>query len=270
MGQGVVYQAQRGDWSGYDSVFDRAQAALPPDGILLFSAADLENCLLDTDFGTQFMIRARSKRGRLDPLGLRAAKRVRVLRGAVPGTIPPSAGPAVRLMASEILEHGFFPARRPSFAGIAPFAPKTPSVDSRSRYATARAGSRFRNPPDTTSDRPSSVCSTERPNTERSALGCSSCRETSDEFWVSGNPTPYDLIAIDGLHTFEQAIRDLLSSMRFSHPCTIWLIDDTLPCDVFSAIPDRERSFRERPSRACRGTATCPGSCSPSMISSRS
>ena len=78
-------------------------------------------------------------------------------------------------------------------------------------------------------------------------------RGTSDAFWASGNPAPYDLIFIDGLHTFEQAIRDLLSSMRFSHPRTIWLIDDTLPCDVFSAIPDKEQSFRERARAALPG-----------------
>lgn len=77
--------------------------------------------------------------------------------------------------------------------------------------------------------------------------------QTSDEFWNSGNPATYDLIFIDGLHTFEQTIRDLICSMRFSHPRTIWLIDDTLPCDVFSAIPDKARSFRER------GRAGLPG-----------
>jgi hypothetical protein len=35
--------------------------ALPPDGVLLFSAEDLENCLVDADFGRQFMLRARAK-----------------------------------------------------------------------------------------------------------------------------------------------------------------------------------------------------------------
>ncbi len=80
---------------------------------------------------------------------------------------------------------------------------------------------------------------------------CSSDRvrlfsQPSDEFWGSGHPTTYDLIFIDGLHTFEQTVRDLISSLRFSHPRTIWLIDDTLPCDVISAIPDQERSFHER------------------------
>ena len=70
--------------------------------------------------------------------------------------------------------------------------------------------------------------------------------QTSDEFWTSDQPSLYDIIMIDGLHTFEQAFRDLLCSMRFSHERTVWLIDDTLPSDVFSAIPDMQKSFRER------------------------
>lgn len=71
-------------------------------------------------------------------------------------------------------------------------------------------------------------------------------RQPSDRFWVSPHPRVYDVIFLDGLHTFEQTMRDLLCSMRFAHGRTIWLIDDTLPCDVFSAIPDKERSFYER------------------------
>ncbi|MFM8952356.1 MAG: class I SAM-dependent methyltransferase [Planctomycetaceae bacterium] len=70
--------------------------------------------------------------------------------------------------------------------------------------------------------------------------------QTSDEFWVSRNPLTYDVIFLDGMHTFEQTMRDLVSSMRFAHARTIWLIDDTLPSDVFSSIPHRERSFYER------------------------
>lgn len=70
--------------------------------------------------------------------------------------------------------------------------------------------------------------------------------ETSDVFWTSPNPKIYDILFIDGLHTFEQTLRDMISSMRYSHERTIWLLDDTLPCDVFSAIPDQERSFHER------------------------
>lgn len=70
--------------------------------------------------------------------------------------------------------------------------------------------------------------------------------ETSDNFWISKSPSKYDIIMLDGLHTFEQTFRDLICSMRFAHERTVWLIDDTLPSDVFSAIPDQKRSYRER------------------------
>ena len=70
--------------------------------------------------------------------------------------------------------------------------------------------------------------------------------QTSDAFWISGRAQVYDVMMIDGLHTFEQTFRDMLCSMRYSHSKTVWLIDDTLPSDVFSAIPDQNRSYRER------------------------
>lgn len=59
----------------------------------------------------------------------------------------------------------------------------------------------------------------------------------------------FDLIFIDGLHTFEQSYRDFESSLAFAHDNTLWILDDTVPCDEISAIPDMEQSFRMR--RAC-------------------
>lgn len=79
--------------------------------------------------------------------------------------------------------------------------------------------------------------------------------QTSDAFWTSGDGRTYDIIMIDGLHTFEQTFRDLLCSMRFSHQQTVWLIDDTLPSDVFSAIPDQARCLKERQRLGSRNRA---------------
>lgn len=70
--------------------------------------------------------------------------------------------------------------------------------------------------------------------------------QTSDAFWTSDSPLTYDVIMIDGLHTYEQTLRDLLASLRFAHARTVWLIDDTVPCDVFSALPDQGACYRER------------------------
>lgn len=108
MGPSVVYPAQRGDWSGYDFVLDEARAALTPAGILLFSAEDLENCLRDTEFGRQFMLRARAK-------GATSIHWVFVQRNEFE-YFESLYGELSRhrqvlqydLMADEILEHGFF------------------------------------------------------------------------------------------------------------------------------------------------------------------
>ena len=70
---------------------------------------------------------------------------------------------------------------------------------------------------------------------------------TSDEFWATGPALPhYDIIMIDGLHTFEQTLRDFVCSLRHSEAHTVWLIDDTVPSDIFSAYPNQARSYAER------------------------
>jgi hypothetical protein len=62
---------------------------------------------------------------------------------------------------------------------------------------------------------------------------------TSDIFFGSIDPyTTYDLIFVDGLHTFEQTYRDIVHALRHSHPGTVIVIDDTIPCDVFSTSRD--------------------------------
>jgi hypothetical protein len=56
----------------------------------------------------------------------------------------------------------------------------------------------------------------------------------------------YDLIFIDGLHTFEQVTRDFTNALMRSHRRSVFLIDDTLPNDVFSAERTAERAFEHR------------------------
>lgn len=76
----------------------------------------------------------------------------------------------------------------------------------------------------------------------------------SDQFWASARARPsYDIIMIDGLHTFEQTLRDFICSLRYSHGRTVWLIDDTVPSDVFSAFPDQARSYAERQKVGLKG-----------------
>lgn len=54
---------------------------------------------------------------------------------------------------------------------------------------------------------------------------------SSDEFFknYAKGFESFDLIYIDGLHTFEQTFRDFCASVSLAHSQTIWLIDDTCP-----------------------------------------
>jgi hypothetical protein len=57
---------------------------------------------------------------------------------------------------------------------------------------------------------------------------------------------PFDVIFIDGLHTFEQSLRDFENSLNYAHDNTLWLIDDTVPCDAYSALPNCEMANFKR------------------------
>ena len=54
---------------------------------------------------------------------------------------------------------------------------------------------------------------------------------SSDEFFRSyaKDFKSFDLIYLDGLHTFEQTFRDFCATLACAHSKTIWLIDDTCP-----------------------------------------
>lgn len=70
---------------------------------------------------------------------------------------------------------------------------------------------------------------------------------TSDAYFeAAGRDTLFDICFLDGLHTFEQTLRDFCNTLPHSHRRTVWLIDDTWPSDVFSAMPDMQRAYRFR------------------------
>jgi len=56
----------------------------------------------------------------------------------------------------------------------------------------------------------------------------------------------FDLIFLDGLHTFEQTFRDFCVSLKFSHANTLWLIDDTVPSSLLAANPNDQVTERIR------------------------
>jgi hypothetical protein len=67
---------------------------------------------------------------------------------------------------------------------------------------------------------------------------------TSDEYFAK-NSEHFDLVFLDGLHTYQQTYRDLVNALR-TCPDGVILIDDVVPCDEISAIPDQAESLRKR------------------------
>ena len=72
---------------------------------------------------------------------------------------------------------------------------------------------------------------------------------SSDAYFTGEGPAglEFDVIFLDGLHTFEQTLRDFCATMPHAHRDTVWIIDDVFPRDVFSALPSQEdaRTFRK-------------------------
>ncbi len=68
----------------------------------------------------------------------------------------------------------------------------------------------------------------------------------SDAFFRRYDGEPFDIIYLDGVHTYEQTSRDFLNSLNLSHEGTIWLFDDTLPNDADAALPDQGECYRRR------------------------
>ena len=69
--------------------------------------------------------------------------------------------------------------------------------------------------------------------------------EESDTFF-SKNMNKFDLIFLDGLHTFDQTYRDLRNSFIACTNKSVIIVDDTVPSDTFSAMPDALAAYRLR------------------------
>lgn len=71
---------------------------------------------------------------------------------------------------------------------------------------------------------------------------------TSDDYFARyrNDGIKFDLILLDGLHTAEQTYRDFTNSLHFAHARTVWLIDDVMPNDKYSAIPDWSEAISRR------------------------
>lgn len=70
---------------------------------------------------------------------------------------------------------------------------------------------------------------------------------TSDAFFASlPLDERFDLIFIDGKHTFEQTLRDFHNSIVHGHAGSIWILDDTVPIDIYSAQKNQSEALALR------------------------
>ena len=82
---------------------------------------------------------------------------------------------------------------------------------------------------------------------------------TSDDFFDNIDPCEkFDVVFLDGLHTFRQTYRDLVKAFRVC-PHGVILIDDVVPSDEISAMPDLEKSLNERSRRRLKDRYTWHG-----------
>ena len=82
---------------------------------------------------------------------------------------------------------------------------------------------------------------------------------TSDAFFAAeAGYAPYDLVFIDGLHTFEQVVRDMGNALLHAHKHSVLIFDDTVPSDVYSAIPDWAACLQYRKA-SCSGDLSWHG-----------
>lgn len=71
---------------------------------------------------------------------------------------------------------------------------------------------------------------------------------SSDEYFRKKirDDLTFDLVYLDGLHTFEQTYLDLVNTFKHLNHDSIVVIDDTVPCDIFSSYPDQKQAFELR------------------------
>lgn len=71
---------------------------------------------------------------------------------------------------------------------------------------------------------------------------------TSDEYFATivGPRQRFDVIYLDGLHTVEQTLRDLMNAVHHLQPQGVVLIDDTRPPTYVASLPSMERFGKVR------------------------
>ncbi len=80
----------------------------------------------------------------------------------------------------------------------------------------------------------------------RAHPGCQFHAVGSDAYFatIAAPDDRFDIIFLDGLHTFEQTLRDFTSAIRFLAPGGVIVIDDVIPNTYDASIPDHDRAYR--------------------------
>ena len=68
----------------------------------------------------------------------------------------------------------------------------------------------------------------------------------SDRYFREHASGVFDVIFLDGLHTYEQTLRDLMNSLHFVRPDSVIVIDDVVPSGHGAAIPDWDTFLKVR------------------------
>lgn len=63
---------------------------------------------------------------------------------------------------------------------------------------------------------------------------------------IAGRDERFDVIFLDGLHTFEQTLRDLINALTLIRPDGVIVIDDIMPSSYAASLPDLARFNRFR------------------------
>lgn len=82
----------------------------------------------------------------------------------------------------------------------------------------------------------------EPPHTERDEPGTEFHEMTSDDYFarVVGREEQFDVIFLDGLHVYEQTLRDLMNALDHLQPRGVVVVDDTHPPTHLCSLPDRD------------------------------
>lgn len=71
--------------------------------------------------------------------------------------------------------------------------------------------------------------------------------KTSDQFFEELEAgVTFDLVFLDGLHTFDQTYRDVMNSLHHTYTRSVILVDDVVPSDAISAMRDLRGAIAER------------------------